>query len=146
VFFARGVFDVFQDPRPGRNIIMKGGKEGNFPGRARGHKTLTKQEGFVKKFISIALIAACLGLAVPMASMAGKEPVKVASVDVATININTATLKELQSLPGVGQVTAERIITYRTENGPFTTVDGLTKVKGIGKKSLEKIRELVSVE
>lgn len=100
----------------------------------------------MKRFITVALIAACFCFTAPLASQAAQEPVKVASVDVATININTATVKELQSLPGVGQVTAERIIAYRTEKGPFTAVDDLTKVKGIGKKSLEKIRELVSVE
>jgi competence protein ComEA len=100
----------------------------------------------MKRFITVVLAAACLCFALPLPSQAGKEPVKVASMEVATVNINTATVKELQSLPGVGQVTAERIITYRTENGPFAAVDDLTKIKGIGKKSLEKIRELVAVE
>ena len=100
----------------------------------------------MKRFISVVLAAVCLCFAVPMAPLAASEPVKMASVHVATVNINAATAKELQSLPGIGQVTAERIIAYRAENGPFVSVDDLGKVKGIGKKSLEKIRELVAVE
>lgn len=100
----------------------------------------------MKRCISVVLVAACLSFAVPLATLAANEPVKVAAVDVAAVSINTATAKELQSLPGVGSVTAERIIAYRTENGPFTSVDDLTKVKGLGKKSLEKIRELVTLE
>lgn len=99
----------------------------------------------MKRFIGIVLVA-FLCFAAPLASLAADEPIQVASLEVATINVNTATVKELQSLPGIGQVTAERIITYRTEKGPFTAVDDLTKVKGIGKKSLEKIRALVAVE
>jgi len=100
----------------------------------------------MKRFITVVLAAACLCFTVPLSSQAASEAVKMASIDVATINVNTATVKELQSLPGIGQVTAERIIEYRTDHGPFAAVDDLAKVKGIGKKSLEKIRELVAVE
>ena len=48
------------------------------------------------------------------------------------VNINTASKKELDALPGIGEVLAQRIIDYRSANGPFSTVDELTKVKGIG--------------
>ena len=58
----------------------------------------------------------------------------------AVININTADAVQLEALPGIGEVTAERIITYRNENGSFARVDDLAKVKGIGSKTLEKIR------
>ncbi len=56
------------------------------------------------------------------------------------VNVNTATVEQLQSLPGIGGVTAERIVAYRTQNGPFATVDDLVKVKGVGSKVLEKVR------
>ena len=59
------------------------------------------------------------------------------------ININTAGEKELILLPGVGQVTARRIIQYRQENGAFKTVDELLKVKRIGPKTLERIKPFV---
>lgn len=100
----------------------------------------------MKRLLSTVLLSVCLGFAVPVVSLAADEPVRVASVAVATVNINAATVRELQSLPGIGQVTADRIIVYRTENGPFDAVGDLVKVKGIGKKTLEKIRELVAVE
>ena len=61
------------------------------------------------------------------------------------INVNTATPTELEELPGVGEVIAQAIVDYRTENGPFTSVDQLLDVSGIGDVTLENIRELVTV-
>lgn len=59
------------------------------------------------------------------------------------VNLNTATLDELQELPGIGPVLAQRIIEYREINGPFQSVDDLLNVKGIGPSLLDKIRDLV---
>ena len=60
------------------------------------------------------------------------------------ININTATSPELQTLRGIGPAMAERIIEYRQTSGRFSTVDDLTNVKGIGEKTLEKIRDSIA--
>ena len=60
--------------------------------------------------------------------------------DGSRININTATSQELQTLQGIGPAMAQRIIEYRQTSGRFSTVDDLTNVKGIGEKTLEKIR------
>ena len=57
-----------------------------------------------------------------------------------SIDINQANEKELQKLPRIGPAMAIRIIEYRNVNGPFKSVDELTKVKGIGKKTLELIK------
>ncbi len=62
------------------------------------------------------------------------------------ININRATVEELVTLPRIGPSTAEKIITYREENGPFATVEDLTNVKGIGSKTLERLREYICAE
>jgi competence protein ComEA len=61
------------------------------------------------------------------------------------VNVNTATAPELETLPGIGEVTAQAIIDHRTENGPFTSVDQLLDVTGIGDVTLENIRDLVTV-
>jgi competence protein ComEA len=57
------------------------------------------------------------------------------------VNINSAKEKELQKLPGVGPSLSKKILTYRSGNGSFKTVNDLLKVPGIGKKKLEKIKD-----
>jgi len=61
------------------------------------------------------------------------------------VNINAASAAELEALPGVGEVIAQRIVDYRTANGPFGSVDDLLDVSGIGEVTLENIRDLVTV-
>lgn len=61
------------------------------------------------------------------------------------VNVNTATPEELETLPGIGEVLAQAIIAYREENGPFTSVDQLIDVSGIGEVTLEEMREFVAV-
>ena len=56
------------------------------------------------------------------------------------ININTATVSELQSVKGIGPKTATAIVAYRDEHGTFSSVDDLEEVKGIGEKSLMKFK------
>ncbi len=56
------------------------------------------------------------------------------------VNINTADKGQLILLPGIGPVTAEAILAYRQDNGNFKSVDELTKVKGIGDKTLAKLK------
>ena len=60
-----------------------------------------------------------------------------------TININTATLEELQTIKGIGKKKAEAILQYRKEHGAFRTKEDLLQVKGIGKKALEVIESQV---
>lgn len=62
------------------------------------------------------------------------------------ININTATISELNSLPGLGEKTAKGIIEYREKHGRIKNLDELLKVKGIGKAKLSKIKDWISIE
>ena len=80
------------------------------------------------------------------------EPVSTTTTanEVATVanltNVNTAPAAQIEKLPGVGKKSAAAIVAYRTEKGEFKTPKDLLKVKGIGKKTLEKIQNLVSFE
>lgn len=59
----------------------------------------------------------------------------------AKVNINTASVTELETISGIGQKKAEAIVQYREENGNFQSVDELVQVKGIGTKILKKISD-----
>ena len=61
------------------------------------------------------------------------------------VNINTASLAELESLPGVGEITAQRIISDRQANGSFKTIEDLKRVSGIGDKKFESLSGLICV-
>ncbi len=61
------------------------------------------------------------------------------------VRINAATVAQLEELPGVGPVLAERIFSYRQENGPFATVEDLLDVPGIGEGKLETLRDSVAL-
>ena len=63
-----------------------------------------------------------------------------------TVNINTATLEELQTIKGIGKKKAEAILQYRKEHGSFRTKEDLLQVKGIGKKALEAIESQVTFQ
>lgn len=61
------------------------------------------------------------------------------------VNINTATAAQLDSLPGIGAVYAQRIIDYRNASGPFTSPDKIQNVKGIGPKTYEKLKDFITI-
>jgi competence protein ComEA len=62
----------------------------------------------------------------------------------ARVDLNSATVEQLDALPGVGPVTAQKIVDYRTEHGPFTSVDDLDAIPGIGPARIEDLRGLVT--
>ncbi len=76
---------------------------------------------------------------------AGKKTAPGQKAGAAKVNVNTAGAEELQTLPGVGPATAKAIVAWREENGRFRSVDDLLDVSGIGKATLAKFRDRVSV-
>ncbi len=74
------------------------------------------------------------------------EPEKADAPDaLGLVNINTAGLEELKTLNGIGDVKAQAVIDYRNAHGPFSSAEQITEVKGIGEKTLEKIRDYITV-
>lgn len=66
--------------------------------------------------------------------------------DVAPLNLNTATIETLVELPGIGEELARRIVQYRTEHGPFETIEELMEVSGIGEAKLAGLDGLITTE
>src|SRR6266576_894754 len=64
---------------------------------------------------------------------------------VAAVNINTASVKELDALPGIGTKTAALIVEYRQKNGPFKKIEELMNVRGVGEKSFLKLKPQITV-
>lgn len=62
------------------------------------------------------------------------------------ININTASIQELDALPGVGEATANKIVNYREEKGKFNSIEEIKNVNGIGDKKYEELKTLISIE
>ena len=62
------------------------------------------------------------------------------------VDINTATGRAFETLPGIGPATAEKIIEHRRTHGPFSRVEDLMNVKGIGPKKFEKLRQFITVK
>lgn len=103
---------------------------------------------WARRWTGLGVLAVLVGLAAgnsfveaaPTASGA-----KATATAAAPVDLNQATESELTSIPGIGPAMAQRILEFRKEHGPFTQVDDLLKVKGIGEKSLEKLRPYFKV-
>lgn len=99
----------------------------------------------MKKIVIACLLFVSAVLGVPLTGGAIEEPAR-PPVAASSVNINTASAKELEKLPGIGRVTAQNIVDYRTQKGKFNSPIDLTNVKGVGPKTMEKIRSQVVVK
>ena len=103
----------------------------------------------VRTVLSLAAVA-CLVAGQPRSLFAGQQPDGGASAAAKppafrTINLNTATVADLQDLPGIGAKTAERIIEYRQKNGPFKKIEDYMNVRGVGEKSFLRLKSQIVV-
>jgi competence protein ComEA len=96
--------------------------------------------------LAAAVAVAIVALSAPGASAQSKPaPSTVKPAVTGTININTASIADLQRLPGIGAKTASRVVEYRQKNGPFKKVEELMNVRGVGEKSFLKLKGQISV-
>ena len=101
----------------------------------------------IRMMTAIVLMVGLVAAAVS-AQEAGRPTTKASAATAsasAPINLNTATVAQLETLPGIGKSTAERILEYRQKNGSFKKVEDLMNVRGIGEKSFLKMKALITV-
>lgn len=89
--------------------------------------------------VALTLCATTLGAQAP------PQQAKASAAATAPINLNTATLAQLETLPGVGAKLAERIVAYRDKSGGFKKVEDLMSVQGVGEKSFLKLKPMITV-
>jgi competence protein ComEA len=96
------------------------------------------------KPIALVVLVMLLSLGAP-AAFAQDSGKASASSSTQTINLNSATVPQLESLPGIGRSMAEKIVEYRQKNGGFKKIEDLMNVQGIGEKSFLRLKPLITV-
>jgi competence protein ComEA len=93
------------------------------------------------------VLVAALVIALGVAAQAAAQdtPRSTAATASAPLNLNSASVAQLEALPGVGRATAERIVEYRQKSGGFKKPEDLMNVRGIGEKSFLKLKPLITV-
>jgi competence protein ComEA len=132
-------------PRPGVYALPQG---------ARIQDAISAAGGFLadaeKSQINLAALVAD-GDKLDIPYVEGASPVlatpgpTVVAVTTELVNINTASAAELDTLPGIGPTTAQKIIEYRQQNGPFINTEDIVNVSGIGPGTYERIKNLITV-
>ena len=99
----------------------------------------------MKLLLAIVLSVCCLGLgslaAEPTAYRAFPQDARPASA----VNINEASVEDLQTLPRIGKTVAQRIVSFREEHGPFERIEELMNVRGVGEKTFMRLKERITV-
>jgi competence protein ComEA len=117
------------------------------PPRSRVSDAVARAGGSTRRAdLSLVNLAAPLadGTQVVVPARASAPPAAGGSAPAGPIHLNTATMEQLDSLPGVGPVTAQKILDYRQEHGAFSSIDELDAIPGIGPARLEQLRDVAA--
>jgi len=100
----------------------------------------------MKRYLSMMVLLVVVSLTglSPVSSLAAETPT--ANTALEMVHLNQASAEDLQTLPGVGPALSLRIVLYRTEHGPFSSVDQLAEVKGVGQAKLAKFRNRLTID
>lgn len=106
------------------------------------------KEILMKKFLLPMLLTAMFftGMTAPVQAQQASQNDAVVASQAIKVNINTASVSELTTLPGIGQAKASAIVEYRNQHGNFESIEALTKVKGIGEKLMLRLAQNIVVE
>ena len=98
------------------------------------------------RFVIAVLLVLGMGMSTTAAQESSRKNTESSSASAsAPINLNTASVAQLETLPGIGRSTAERILEYRQKNGSFKKIEDLMNVRGVGEKSFLKLKPLITV-
>ena len=95
-----------------------------------------------RKTLIVCVLALCLGLTVSSISVMAQ---KAAPAATEKVSLNSATVEQLQSLPGIGPSIAKSIVDHRTKIGKFSRIEELLNVKGVGEKKFQKIKDRLTL-
>jgi len=126
-------------------LVRKGSLAGNQPAADNNDQKITELENKITD-LEAKIAESKSAVAAPVSEVATSPPsTSKLSQPTGKVNINTATAAQLDSLPGIGAVYAQRIFDYRSASGPFTSPDKIQNVKGIGPKTYEKLKDLITI-
>jgi competence protein ComEA len=97
------------------------------------------------RIVMVVLLVLGFGIAAPAGQAPPRSTPAAKASASAPLNLNSATVAQLETLPGIGKSTAERILEYRDKSGGFKKVEDLMNVRGIGEKNFLKLKPLVTV-
>ncbi|MGT2833564.1 helix-hairpin-helix domain-containing protein [Streptococcus halotolerans] len=135
-----GVYDLPSGSRVNDAILLAGGLREDADRKSVNFAQKLSDEGIVY------VASQGENISVINSSVAPQNSTDSSEVSTGKVDLNRATLADLQTISGIGQKRAQDIIDYRDSNGGFKSVDDLSNVSGIGDKTLEKLREEVTVD
>jgi competence protein ComEA len=97
------------------------------------------------RIFTVTMLAMAIGVVAAAAQGSSEAGVARVTAVAAPVNLNTASTAELETLPGIGPATAQRIVEYRQKNGGFKKIEELMNIRGIGEASFLKLKDLVVV-